>query len=142
MSELGNSGQKWHQDQDDTIFKRDLKLNKKLKMLDFYYKNLPELTQNQVSPRLRLAFAFSLHTGWCSEYTRDLIQQKQMDKKFENIFCAVDALQTYNSLQLDSINLVNDIRFVLSFMKEQGIIAYDDNIFGDLDLNINNKDYV
>lgn len=116
LLELGNTSGKWHQN--GTIFKEDLRLNEKLKMLDFYYKELPKLTENQIPSRLRLAFIFSLHTGWCSEYARDIIKQKQMDSKFENLFCAIDALQTYNSAQLDSDNLVNDLRSVLSFMKE------------------------
>ena len=140
LLKLGNTGGKWHQN--STIFKEDLRLNEKLKMLDFYYKELPKLTNNRISPRLRLAFVFSLHIGWCSEYTRDIIKQKQMDGKFENVCCALDALQTYNSSQLNCDNLVNDLKSVLNFMREQGIIVYNDNIFGDLDLNINDKNYV
>ena len=140
LSELRSTSGKWHQN--DTIFKEDLHLNEKLKILDFYYKELPKLSENKISPRLRLAFIFSLHTGWCSEYARDIIKQKQMDSKFENLFCALDALQTYNSSQLNCDNVVNDLRSVLNFMREQGIIVYDDNIFGNLDLNISTKNYI
>ena len=131
---------KWYAN--EPIFKEDPGLNEKLKILDFYYKELPKLTQNRISPRLRLAFLFSSHTGWCSEYVKDIIRQKQMHRKFENVFCAIDALQTFNCSQLDCANLATDLRSVLNFMKEQGIIVYNDNIFGDLNLDISNKDYV
>ncbi len=144
LSELGQrwGKGKWHENEPEPIFKKDLALDEKLKMLDFYYKELPKLTQNRISPRLRLAFLFSLHTGWCSEYVKDIIRQKRMHRKFENVFCAIDALQAYNSSRLDCANLATDLRSVLNFMKEQGIIVYDDNIFGGLNLDISNQNYV